>query len=157
MKLTTKSRYALRAATELAKSGAWVGNSSKAMKIETISKRQDISEHYMRQIAVALRRSEIVISRRGVGGGLLLTKKPQDITSLQILLAMDENLHLVSCLSDANKCNRTGDCPTRMLWGKLGSAIRDVLSSTTLYDLANYKSENAEENLCLPRGYEFSI
>lgn len=75
MILTTKARYAVIAVIELSQ------NSDKnPTTLATISKNQKISLSYLEQIFLRLRKSGIVKSVKGPGGGYILAKECSKIT-----------------------------------------------------------------------------
>ena len=67
MKLSTKGRYAMVAMADIA-----LSSKEKLVTLSEISKRQNISMPYLEQLFVKLRRSKLVISVRGPGGGYKL-------------------------------------------------------------------------------------
>ena len=87
MKLSTKGRYAMVALVDLATVGA-----GQMTSLAEISKRQDISLPYLEQLFVRLRRSGLVASVRGPGGGYKLAKEPVDIKISDIFEAVDETV-----------------------------------------------------------------
>src|SRR4030067_2578416 len=98
MRLTTKGRCAVTAMADLAMCG---GRSPVTMA--AISERQKISLSYLEQLFGKLRRSKIVESVRGPGGGYYLARPAEKITIAEIILAVDEPL-------DATKCGGMGNC-----------------------------------------------
>ena len=79
MKLSTKGRYATVAMADLALSAR-----ENLVTLGEISKRQNISMPYLEQLFVKLRRSKLVISVRGPGGGYRLAKPPHEIRIVDI-------------------------------------------------------------------------
>ena len=75
MKITAKSRYALRVLLDLAVSGT-----DSPRTIKEIAASQRISEKFISRIAVPLRRAGLVATERGVKGGLRLARFPAKIT-----------------------------------------------------------------------------
>ena len=69
MKLSTRTRYGVRAVIELAAS-----DSKKPMQLKVIAQRQDISVKYLEQLMNALRSGGVVRSIRGARGGYILAK-----------------------------------------------------------------------------------
>jgi len=69
MRLSTKSRYGLRALFDI----AYNGNGAPA-QIQDISRRQDISPRYLEQIFQNLKKAGILKSKRGPQGGYTLAK-----------------------------------------------------------------------------------
>ena len=82
MRLSTKSRYGLRAMFDIA-----YHCGDKPAQIQDISRRQQISPRYLEQIFQNLKRAGILRSKRGPQGGYCLAKPPQEITVLDILNA----------------------------------------------------------------------
>ena len=83
MKLSTKGRYAMVAMVDIAMSAK-----ENLVTLGEISKRQNISMPYLEQLFVKLRRSELVVSVRGPGGGYKLSKPPHQIRVVDILTAV---------------------------------------------------------------------
>lgn len=129
MKLTTKGRYAVTAMLDLA-----LHNSENPVSLAEISERQDISLSYLEQLFSKLRRSGLVVSMRGPGGGYQLNGSPADIAIADIIAAVDESV-------DATRCGGMGDCQdnkrclTHDLWTELSDQIRVFLSGITLADM----------------------
>ena len=145
MKLSTRSRYGIHAMFDLAKN---TGEGPQA--IRNIAERQDVPEQYLEQLIGPLRRANLVSSVRGAGGGYLLAKPPGDITIGQIVRALEGPLNITDCMADADSCSRSGLCPSRLIWERLGQAINQVLDQTTLGDMlqddARLKAATEDEN-----------
>ena len=75
LKLSTKGRYGLRALIDLAQ---YSGEAP--VSITSISARQDISERYLEQLMSMLKKSGLVSSVRGAGGGYILAKDMREIS-----------------------------------------------------------------------------
>ena len=84
MKLNTKSRYAVMALADLAKF-----SSQNPVSLRDISLRQNISILYLEQIFLKLKKNNVVRSVRGINGGYVLNKNPEDIKIAEIFLALD--------------------------------------------------------------------
>ena len=63
------------------------------MTLKDIAQRQGISKKYLEQIVSALSRAGLVRSQRGTRGGYRLAKDPEEITSGDILRALEGPLH----------------------------------------------------------------
>jgi len=115
--------------------------------LKDIAKREDISEKYLSLIVIPLRGAGLIQSVRGAHGGYRLTRKPAEITVLDILSALEGAICLVDCVKDTKRCSRISTCPTRDVWGMLGQKISETLSSVTLADLVQTRHEKADNNL----------
>jgi Rrf2 family protein len=130
MKLSTRSRYGIHAMYDLAKHG---GEGPQA--IRSIAERQSVSEQYLEQLIGPLRRSELVRSMRGASGGYQLARAPEQISVGEIIRALEGPLNITDCMADADACERSGACPSRLVWERLGQAINHVLDETSLADM----------------------
>jgi len=116
------------------------GYPDKPVNIKVISERQDVSPHYLEQILNRLRRSGLIKSVKGPGGGYLLTSKPEEISISEILRELEGPVAITSCLNPAEGCVRVDSCVTHLLWKALGRQIEEFLNTITLKDLLSGKS-----------------
>ncbi len=145
MQLSSKGRYAVMAMADLAavdSASVSVAGADPALfapvpvGTAAVSERQNISQSYLEQIFMLLRRRELVKSSRGPGGGYVLTRAPSEITIYEIMQAVDEPVQMTRCsLNDVGGCVAGHRCLTHDLWQDLGQHIRQFLQSTTLADV----------------------
>ena len=134
MKLGTKGRYAVMAMVDLA-----IHSGGKPVALAGIAERQEISLSYLEQLFGKLRRSSIVKSVRGPGGGYVLARDDGEIRVSDIVMAVDEPMiatrcrpgSATGCLSDKSRCL------THDLWEELSNQIHRYLSSVSLADVIN--------------------
>lgn len=139
MKLSTRTRYGVRAILELAGS-----QGEGPTQIKTIAQRQDISIKYLEQLMAILKSAGFVRSIRGAKGGYILAKKANQIKLIDVFDALEGPITTVECLENKNYCARVADCLTRQLWEEVRQAIVKVLQSVTLQDLVDRaKNKNA--------------
>ena len=132
MKISMKSRYALRLMLALALHG------EKNLSVKSVATMQGISEKYLEQVIPVLVRCGFVKSVRGARGGYRLTRDPEDYTIGMILRAVEGSLAPVSCLDDAvNQCEHCNECVTLELWEQVDRAIANVVDHVTLADLVD--------------------
>ena len=93
MKLSTKGRYSVTALYELA-----LHYGEGVVPIKTIAKSQGISENYLEQLMLPLRRAGLVESVRGAQGGYTLSRPPAEVTIGEIITAVEGPIALVDCL-----------------------------------------------------------
>lgn len=129
MRLTTKGRFAVTAMLDLAMSEA-----DKPITLAGISERQSISLSYLEQLFSRLRRSGLVKSVRGPGGGYRIAKPLTEISVSEIISAVDELIDATQCGGQEN-CRDEGRCMTHDLWSSLNVKILDYLSGVSLADL----------------------
>ena len=132
MKLSTKGRYATVAMADLALSAR--GN---LVTLGEISKRQNISMPYLEQLFVKLRRSKLVISVRGPGGGYKLAKPPHEIRIVDILTAVEESVDAMSQGAGASGglSGSKAQSMANRLWEGLSAHVFVYLHQTRLSDV----------------------
>ena len=131
MKLTTKGRYAVTAMVDLASRPA-----GEPVTLAEIASRQDISLSYLEQLFAKLRRSGLVKSVRGPGGGYLLGFPAEETRISDIIIAVDEPIKATRCATGSPKgCKAGGRCLTHDLWEELGHQIQHFLNAVTLADV----------------------
>ncbi len=129
MRLTTKGRFAVTAMLDLA-----ISEADKPVTLAGISERQNISLSYLEQLFSRLRRSGLVKSVRGPGGGYRIAKTLDQISVSEIISAVDELIDATQCGGNEN-CRDEGRCMTHDLWTSLNVKILEYLSGITLADL----------------------
>ena len=139
MKLTSKGRYAVMALADLAKF-----NSVNPVSLRDISLRQGISLDFLEQIFSKLKKKNIVKSTRGIQGGYILTKNPEQIKLASILNAVDEEVKTVQCKKESKKgCNgKISKCITHNLWDELEIYINTFFEKKNLKDLISNSIES---------------
>lgn len=132
LKLSTKGRYGLKAMVDLA-----VEYGIGQVSVATLARNQGISEAYLEQLIGALRRAGLINATRGAQGGYSLARAPEEISVREVLTVLEGGTTLVDCVgSEPFSCENACMCSSRPLWLKLQAKIDDVLSGTSINDLA---------------------
>ncbi|RZJ17108.1 MAG: Rrf2 family transcriptional regulator [Brevundimonas sp.] len=141
MRLSTKGRYAVMAMADLAKNGR-----ERAVSLAEIAARQEISLSYLEQLFARLRKSGLVKSVRGPGGGYRLAKGADETVVAEIVLAVDEPIRATRCVgaSSPKGCMIKGErCITHHLWEGLGEEIHRYLAGVSLEDVVMNRTRPA--------------
>jgi Rrf2 family iron-sulfur cluster assembly transcriptional regulator len=128
MRLTSKGRYAVTAMLDLA---VHAHAEDGPVSLADISDRQGISLSYLEQLFVKLRRSELVNSVRGPGGGYRLARESSTIHVAEIVDSVDESVDATRCQGRAD-CQGGETCLTHELWSDLSDEIHQFLSGIDL-------------------------
>ena len=131
MRLTTKGRYAVTAMLDLA-----LHEDQGPITLADISARQGVSVSYLEQLFAKLRRSKLVESVHGPGGGYRLAGGPAKISVAQIVEAVNDSMDATRCLGKGD-CQQGDICLTHHLWTDLSTRLRDFLGEITLADLVS--------------------
>lgn len=132
MKLSTRTRYGIRAIIELAQHK---GNEPLQLKI--IAQRQDISVKYLEQLMTVLKSGGFVRSIRGSKGGYILAKAANQIKLSDVFHCLEGSVTTAECVENEDYCMRAADCAARWLWMQVEKTIDNILESITLQDLVN--------------------
>lgn len=128
MKLSTKGRYSLETMVYLATAKGLVS-------IRAISEATGISNGYLEQLMIPLRRSGLVIAQRGVQGGYQIAH--DKITCFDVLLASEGEFTPTPC----KDCDQTTICKTHQIWALLENAVIDYSKNVYIQDLAGHLLE----------------
>lgn len=131
MKISTKSRYALRMLLDLAEH-----ENEGFIALKDIAQRQNISKKYLEQIIPILNSSNTLQASRGNQGGYKLAKPPKEYTVGDILRITEGSISVISCLDTTpNACDNIENCMTLDVWKGLNDVIKEYLDSITLEDI----------------------
>lgn len=132
MKLSTKGRYGLRALIDLA-----LYSEEEPVSIQSIAKRQNLSESYLEQLVRKMRTAGLVVSVRGAGGGYQLSRPAEEISVGDVLRALEGNLDAVSCSAGTEGCEGADLCVTKYVWSKINESITLAVDSITIKQLVD--------------------
>jgi len=128
MRITSKGRYALRAALALAE----MTKDRELVSISTLAEAEGIPSVFLEQIFFKLKKAEIVKSVRGPGGGFAFNRPLNSLTLREIFDAAGEELTMTFCDRQKNKCSRISDCIAHRVFDSVTNRINDYLDSLTL-------------------------
>lgn len=144
MKLSTKTRYGVRAVFDLA-----YHCSGTSAQVKDIAKRQNVSQRYLEQIFHKLKKAGIVKSERGPKGGYLLTRQAKEITLGDIYRAVENAFNLVPCKKRGKLCDKSEDCVAMPIWENITKQVEEIFDSVTIEDLCDIAA-----NMNIPRDIE---
>jgi Rrf2 family protein len=134
VRVSTRGDYACRALLSLALHEETAGPTS----VRDIAERTGLPQPYLEQILLALKGAGLVRSKRGVGGGYVLSRSPSEISLGQIVSAVDGPIQLGSFGEPHmnGACDHEGECVLLNVWGIVGDHMRGHLDGFSLADLA---------------------
>ena len=136
MKLSTKSRYGVRAVFDIA-----YHNQGRPTQARDIARRQDVPLRYLEQIFQELRRANLVEAKRGPRGGYFLARAPEQITLGDVVRAVQGPIELIAPDDDAaaERPNHAGAHRSKTvpasIWKELALKIRAAFDGVTIKDL----------------------
>lgn len=130
MKLSTKSRYGLRAVYCLAE------NPGETMSLAKIAAQTKLTEPYLEKLLAMLKKSEVVKTERGAAGGYTLSDSPDKISAGQVLRALEDDLIISDCTTTC-----ASKCPNRFVFTKLSTEINRTLDNISIKDMLQENEE----------------
>jgi Rrf2 family iron-sulfur cluster assembly transcriptional regulator len=131
MRITAKGRYGLRAVIHLAMS-----SHNRPVSISSIANGEKVSSEFLEQIFFKLKKTGLIRSVRGPGGGFVLNRKPAEISVKDILDAVGETRGLTPCtLRRRTLCDNPEPCPAHEIWTGLQERMEEFLSGISLQDI----------------------
>jgi Rrf2 family protein len=129
MRVTTRTRYAIRALYHLA-----FHRPGQATQAKEIAEVQKIPLRFLEQILQDLRRAGIIEARRGPRGGYALARPPAEISMADVLRAVRGPLEeLLGVEEPDDGAPGSNDVPA-LVWGEVGARLIGVLEQSTLAD-----------------------
>jgi Rrf2 family cysteine metabolism transcriptional repressor len=132
VRVSAKELYGLRAMSEFARNFG-----QGPMSLSEVARRQGISQPYLEQIAIELRRGGLLHSVRGAQGGYYLARSPGELTAGDVIRALEGSILPVQCVADArcDPCALEDGCSARSIWEQVRDRLVETLDSITLADL----------------------
>ncbi|HXU05386.1 MAG TPA: Rrf2 family transcriptional regulator [Polyangia bacterium] len=147
MRITTRTRYAIRALYDLA-----FHRLGQAAGAKEIADRQKVPLRFLEQILQDLRKAGIVEARRGPRGGYALARPPAQITLAEVLYAVRGPLEEMFGFDAPANGNGTGngdDVPAAV-WTDVRARLVDVLARATLQDFVTRAEAAGVKRAALP-------
>jgi Rrf2 family protein len=130
--VTARSDYAVRALAELASASG-----SGYHTVEELAEAQRLPVKFLEAILTQLRRSGLLESRRGATGGFRLARPAGDISVADVMRAVDGPLAAVRGLRPEDTAYDGAAMSLPLVWIAMRAAVRDVLESVSLADIAS--------------------
>ena len=131
MNLTTKGKYAVTAALDLAMQQR---NIESFTKILDVAQRQSIPASYLEQIFSNLRKAGILRAVRGPNGGFKLARPGNEIMIGEIINAVERNMDATQC-SGEGICNSGTKCVAHNFWIDFNDNVNQFLMTRSLDDV----------------------
>ena len=123
--ISSKSPYAVRALSELARTGG-----AGPVPIGEIARRRDIPVQFLEGLFATLRRAGILQSQRGVKGGYSFAREPESVTVLEIVELLEGEVG-------------AGSAALGSPWSDVSEKVRVQLAATTIADVAQQEAQAA--------------
>lgn len=139
--LSKKTKYGLKALSYLARQEPNV-----PILISDISESENISKKFLESILLTLKKSGILSSKKGKGGGYYLIKNPNDIKISTVIRLLEGPIAMLPCVSlnyyeKCDDCNSEERCSLNILMAEVRDSTLKILENKTL---ANFHCGTAD-------------
>jgi len=140
MKITSRaSDYALLLLIHLA-----ALKSEETSSIKKVSASLNLSLRFLANIANKLSIARILVSHRGVGGGIRLARLPNQISVREVIEAVDGPIQTMFCQNTSEACNHETSCSMKHFWDGMQNTIIGKLTDTTIGHLVGTGNTGSE-------------
>jgi len=141
VRVSAKELYGLRAMSEFARHFG-----QGPLSLTQVATRQGISQAYLEQIAIDLRRSGLLCSKRGAHGGYYLARAPEATTAGDVIRALEGSILPVQCVAEQKcvPCSLEDGCSARGIWEQVRDRLVETLDSITLANLVQLDERGLE-------------
>ncbi len=109
------------------------GAAARPVRLSDLARERGIPEQFLEQLFAGLRRAGLLTGHRGVGGGFTFARRPDQLTVLDVVQALDGAVDGGWGSAARNVEERA---VAGALWQAAGEAYQGVLARTTVSDLA---------------------
>ena len=129
MRISAKGEYAAKAVLYLSLQYPGVAT------IHEVARRHSIPVKYLEHILLALKKAGLLESRRGMRGGYMLARPPEQISIGEVLRVVDGQFSQSSCievdLQHPYACPESDTCGLKQVWQDVQGAVEKILFDTT--------------------------
>jgi Rrf2 family iron-sulfur cluster assembly transcriptional regulator len=113
-----------------------------------LSRATGVPPHYLAKVLRRLVLAGLLVSQKGQGGGFSLARSTDDISFLDILIAVDAFPDENRCAFGWDVCDEAHPCPLHGVWSHLDDVLRAWATTSTLTDVLNYST--ARHQILIP-------
>ena len=146
MRLSEYTDYTLRVLMYCA------GHRQALVTVGELAEHHRLSKNHLMKVVNDLARQGLIETTRGRGGGLRLSKAPEDIRIGDVVRAAETDFRLVECFDPhTDRCTLTPSCRLQHLFQGALQAFFAQLDGATLADLVAAPPSGAARGVALPR------
>jgi Rrf2 family protein len=109
------------------------------VSIQTVSDELKISFSFLTKVFQKLNDADLLTSKRGPGGGVALTRAPDEMTLYEIVVAIDGDDLFNECVLGLPGCGEAEPCPLHEHWTAERSRMEEVFRETTLAEVPDVR------------------
>jgi Rrf2 family protein len=127
--------------------GYIAGAGGKPVLVKQIAEASGMPASYLSKIIHSLARKGIVVTQRGIGGGVVLGKPATDISLFDLCNAMDEPVCQAKCFLGNAVCSDERACPAHRFWTAQRERTLEFLKGMSLADIAAFEQSRRAKSI----------
>lgn len=120
--------------------GYLAGNDQTQMLVRELAEAVNAPGSYVAKIMHQLARRGLVVTQRGIGGGVSLARPADQITLYDLCFALDDPIIELRCMLGTAECSDERACPAHVYWTAERERQIAFLRRTTLRDMSDFES-----------------
>ena len=130
MQITRQTDYATRTILHLARIGE-----EERIPTNQVAREQKIPPSFLAKIISQLSIAGLLHTSRGAHGGISLARKPEEISLLEVIEAIDGPIQLNICARQRGHCSFEDTCPVQTVWSEAQNELITKLKNTNFAQL----------------------
>lgn len=130
MRLTKSTEYAIRTLFKLK-----FEEPDQFIALKDLAGDLTIPYHQLAKVAQKLVAANILVSLTGPKGGVHLSRRPEDIALMDIVLSTEGTAFTERCLLGLEECSGDNPCPVHQYWAPVREAMEELFRSKSLADM----------------------
>lgn len=119
--------------------GIMASAKGKPLLVRDIASAGDIPAPYLAKLIHILGRKGVVATQRGIGGGVVLKKKAEELSLYDLCLIYDDPIINVECMLGNSVCSVERACPLHAFWVAERRRILEFVKKTTIANLKDFE------------------
>jgi Rrf2 family transcriptional regulator, iron-sulfur cluster assembly transcription factor len=111
----------------------------KPILVKEIAAASGMPASYLAKIINGLARKGLVLTQRGIGGGVVLARQATEITLYDLCVSLDDPCVLPRCMLGTAECSDERACPAHQFWTQYRNRYIDYLRRMTVADVAAFE------------------
>ena len=108
--------------------------------VKEIAQAADLPAPYLAKIIQTLARKGIVVTQRGIGGGVTLARPANEISLFDLGISLDDPAVQAQCMLGTAQCSDERCCPAHKYWSAERAKIHEQLKTMTIADIAAFET-----------------
>ncbi|MGR3318253.1 MAG: RrF2 family transcriptional regulator [Candidatus Anammoxibacter sp.] len=139
MKLTKATDYALILLKHLNQL-----EKGKTTSVKKVAEACHIPKRFLANIVHRLSKAGILVTVKGMDGGIRLSKSGDKITIKDVLEVLEGGIRFVECQTQSGICNTEDVCTIKHFWDAKLANFVSTLNNTTIKDLSDFMPQEVE-------------